>query len=78
MAQSATGSLSIYADQLQRQYDLFTTRITAMDKLLEDKRARLERTFANMETAISALQTQESALSSLADLAKSLKSSKDD
>lgn len=78
LAQSATGSLSIYADQLQDQYDLYTKRIESMDKLLEDKRARLELSFANMETAIASLQTQESALSSLADLAESLRSSNKD
>lgn len=42
----------------------FQDRIDSIDKLVAIKRARLERQFANMESSLSALQGQQSALSS--------------
>lgn len=49
-------------DDRTRQYD---RRMTDLDKLVEAKRARLERQFANMESVLAGLQGQQSALSSL-------------
>lgn len=43
----------------------FQDRIDSIDKLVEAKRARLEKQFANMETALSSLQGQQASLSSL-------------
>ena len=42
----------------------FQDRIDALDKLLEAKRARLEKQFANLESVLSGLQSQQAALSS--------------
>ena len=44
--------------------DEFQSRIDSIDKLVALKRARLERQFANLESSLSSLQGQQSALSS--------------
>jgi flagellar hook-associated protein 2 len=46
----------------------FQDRIDELDKLLTDKRTRLETQFANMETVLAGLQSQQSALASLTGL----------
>lgn len=43
----------------------FTDRITQLNALLDQKRTRLETQFANMETVLAGLQSQQSALGSL-------------
>jgi len=43
----------------------FTDRITQLNSLLDQKRTRLETQFANMETVLAGLQSQQSALGSL-------------
>jgi flagellar hook-associated protein 2 len=46
----------------------FQGRIDALDKILEQKRARLERQFAQMETVLAGLQSQQQALGALQNL----------
>jgi flagellar hook-associated protein 2 len=43
----------------------FQDRMDQLDKLIADKRARLEEQFANMESVLAGLQSQQQALSSL-------------
>lgn len=53
----------------------FQDRITQLDVLLTNKRGRLERQFANMESILSGLQSQQAALSSFTNLLSSSSSS---
>jgi flagellar hook-associated protein 2 len=62
---SGKGTLALKADALGKQYDMFQDRLDQMDKLLESKRERLTASFTAMEQALSVLQTQQSALTSL-------------
>jgi len=66
-----TGRLAIQADRLQNQSRMLTDRISAMDVLLESKRERLTNNFVAMETALSALQSQQTAVQNLADAVES-------
>lgn len=66
LTKSTTGSLSIHSTHLQNQSTMYTERMEAMDALLELKRERLTLSFTNMERALASLQTQQSALTSLA------------
>lgn len=50
---------------LDQKTTQFQSRIDALDKLLTNKRDRLERQFASMESVLASLQTQQQALSSL-------------
>lgn len=60
-----SGVVSRASTDVDSRNDDFQQRIDSIDKLVADKRARLERQFANMETALSSLQSQQSALNSL-------------
>ncbi len=51
--------------------DEFQSRIDSIDKLVAIKRARLERQFANLESSLSSLQGQQSALSSFTPVSNS-------
>ncbi|MCG3136388.1 MAG: hypothetical protein HJJLKODD_00220 [Phycisphaerae bacterium] len=62
---SADGLLARKDDSLQRQEDLINDRAENMLDLLDAKRARLEKQFAGLETALSSLSSQQSALSAL-------------
>ena len=66
---SGTGLLARQDDRLANQQELFKTRISYMNKVLERKRERLERQFQAMERSLSMLQQQSSSLSTLASLA---------
>jgi flagellar hook-associated protein 2 len=57
-----TGVLSRQNQQLDQRTTQFQSRITNLDKLLEAKRARLERQFSQLETVLASLQNQQSAL----------------
>ncbi len=60
------GGLITLTDQtIDSRTTQFQGRITQLDSLLQDKRTRLEQQFANMETILSNLQSQQSALGSL-------------
>ncbi|HWP41326.1 MAG TPA: flagellar filament capping protein FliD [Tepidisphaeraceae bacterium] len=47
---------------LDSRTEQFQDRIAALDKLLEQKRARLERQFANLESVLAGLQSQQQAI----------------
>jgi flagellar hook-associated protein 2 len=66
-----SGLIANITDGIEDRSGLLTDRITSMNKLLEAKRARLERQFAAMETALASLQGQQSSLSTLASIASS-------
>ncbi len=51
----------------------FQDRMDQLDDLIQQKRTRLEQQFANMESVLSGLQSQQSALSSFTNLASSSK-----
>jgi flagellar hook-associated protein 2 len=59
------GSVILQNKSLDTQMKTFNDQITSMDSLLADKKNRLEQQFANMETVLAGLQSQQSALSSL-------------
>ncbi|HEV8606506.1 MAG TPA: flagellar filament capping protein FliD [Tepidisphaeraceae bacterium] len=58
------GVITRQNDTLDKKTTQFQDRIDQLDKLLEAKRARLEKQFANLEAVISGLQSQQAALSS--------------
>lgn len=60
-----SGVITRHNKALEAKTDDFQDRITSLDKLLEGKKARLERQFASMETVLAGLQSQQNALSSL-------------
>lgn len=66
LTNSVNGTMTLADKGFQSQLDLLNDRIDVFDKRLEDKRARLERQFVAMETALARLQTQNTSLSSLA------------
>ena len=69
-----SGFITQENNTLQAQNQQFQDQITQLDSILADKRNRLEEQFANMETVLAGLQSQQSALSSIAAIAP-LKSS---
>lgn len=60
----ASGVVSRAQKDVDDRNTAFQERIESIDKLVEQKRTRLEKQFANMEAALSSLQGQQSALSS--------------
>ena len=72
MTRSFDGLIARVTSGLDGQSDLLNSRVTQLNALLADKRSRLETQFANMETALAALQGQQSALTSLSQMASSL------
>jgi len=56
------GAITRQNKELDARTTQFQDRIGQMDKLLEAKRARLERQFANMESVIAKLQSQQTSL----------------
>lgn len=69
LSETGTGSLSIQADRLETQSSYYTRRIEEMNERLDLKRDRLTMQFINMEKALAQLQSQQSALTTLAGLA---------
>lgn len=65
LTETSTGLLSQRSDSLQRSVDQLTDRKTQLTELLEKQRARLTARFQATETALSKLQSQQSALSAL-------------
>lgn len=59
------GVLTREGKTLEQKTTDFKDRIDSLDKLLEQKRARLERQFAQMESVLANLQSQQSALGAL-------------
>ena len=60
-----TGTLSLETEALQKSVDQFTNRIEELDEILLVRRDRLLREFINMENAISALTSQQNAISGI-------------
>lgn len=58
------GLITRQNQSLDRKTQNFSDRIGQLDKLLEAKRTRLERQFANLETVLSQMQSQQQALAS--------------
>lgn len=69
LTDSVTGTLTRKANSLDSQIDLTNDQVDSVNLRLENERARLERQFAAMENTLAQLQSQQSALSSLANLA---------
>lgn len=59
-----SGVVSRSSKETDNRSDEFQRRIESIDKLVAIKRARLERQFANLESSLSSLQGQQSALNS--------------
>lgn len=72
---SSDGLVATQVDRLQDQIDMFNKRIEAMETLLDQKEDRYYEQFTAMETALSNLQKQQSALSSLTGSSSSTSSS---
>jgi flagellar hook-associated protein 2 len=70
------GSIAQENTTLQNQTQQFQDQITQLDSLLSDKRNRLEEQFANMETVLAGLQSQQSALGSISTTAVKTSTSK--
>lgn len=73
---TTTGVLNLRNESLQTTIDSLNRRITQLDEVLGIRRARLERQFIQMETALSGLQGQQTALNNLAQYIASTKSAK--
>lgn len=65
------GAISRQNKEIDSRSLQFQDRIEQMDKLLEAKRARLERQFASMETALSKLQAQQTSLGQIKNITSS-------
>jgi flagellar hook-associated protein 2 len=70
-----TGSLTRELEGLERNAGLITQQVAAIDFRLSVRRTRLETQFAKMEAVLSGLQSQQSSLNSLSNLANSYSSS---
>ncbi len=62
---SISGSFTIESKSLQSTIDLLNSRVGDLQDILDIKKDQLIRQFANMETIISQLQSQQNALSSI-------------
>jgi flagellar hook-associated protein 2 len=56
------GTITRQNKQLDQRTEQFQDRMDALDKLLEQKRTRLEKQFANLESVLSGLQSQQQAI----------------
>lgn len=57
-----SGVITRETKTLDERTEQFQSRIEALDKLLEQKRTRLEKQFANLESVLSSLQSQQQAI----------------
>jgi flagellar hook-associated protein 2 len=67
------GTLTAQNENLQKTADSLTSRIAAIDLALEGRRARLEQQFAQMETILSGLQSQQQSLTGLSTILSNMK-----
>jgi len=65
LTNSVDGTLKRKGDTFQTQIDLQNDRIVQFDKILDNKRTKLQRQFLAMEQALASLNTQQQALGSL-------------
>ena len=70
-----SGIITLENKTLDTQTTDFQAQITQLDSLLADKRTRLQNQFANMETVLAGLQSQQQALGSLSTLTTTSSSS---
>ena len=70
------GRLTLQINALQASGETLQKRIDAFDAQLEVRKTRLELQFTNMETALNNLQSQQTALSGLANVLANYKSTK--
>lgn len=70
-----SGILTRENQSLDQRATQFQDRMDQLDKLLADKRTRLERQFSNLETVLANLQSQQQSLASLSSLSTSTSSS---
>jgi flagellar hook-associated protein 2 len=61
----ADGTITMENQTLDAQTQQYNGRITQLNALLDQKRSRLELQFANMESVLSQLQSQQSSLSQI-------------
>jgi flagellar hook-associated protein 2 len=66
-----TGLIPIETQNIDQQNTDFQSRIDELNALLDAKRTRLEEQFANMESVLAGLQSQQQALGSLGTIAAS-------
>ncbi|MDZ4689405.1 MAG: flagellar filament capping protein FliD, partial [Planctomycetaceae bacterium] len=67
------GTLTAQNESLQKTADSLTARIADIDRQLDGRRARLELQFAQMETILSGLQSQQQSLTGLSTILSNLK-----
>jgi len=75
LTDSEDGVLAVQESTLQNSADLITERMAAMQTLLDRRRERLVAQFNHMERILGQLQSQQTALSQLANLASMVSSS---
>ncbi|HEY3243376.1 MAG TPA: flagellar filament capping protein FliD [Phycisphaerae bacterium] len=69
LTRSSDGLLARQDTRLSDQQDLLTQRADTLQALLDRKRAQLQKQFQGLETALAALQSQQSSLAALTSLA---------
>jgi flagellar hook-associated protein 2 len=62
MIDPVSGVITRAGNQMDERTEGFQSRITAIDRLIEQRRARLERQFANLESTLAKLQGQQGAI----------------
>lgn len=62
------GTLTLSSNSLDSANDIYTQRIASINDLLTSKKARLQAQFANMESVLATLQSQQSSISKIASL----------
>ncbi|MDB5330604.1 MAG: flagellar hook-associated 2 domain protein [Phycisphaerales bacterium] len=70
-----TGTITQETATIDSQVTQFQSRITDLNQIIADKKARLTEQFANMETILAGLQSQQSALNSLSSISTTSTSS---
>jgi flagellar hook-associated protein 2 len=62
MIDPVSGVITRAGNQMDERTEGYQSRITAIDRLIEQRRARLERQFANLESTLAKLQGQQGAI----------------
>jgi flagellar hook-associated protein 2 len=68
LSDAGAGTLATESTRLQNQYTMYQDQITNMNTLLAQKKAELTTEFNHMEVALATLQSQQGALTSLAQI----------
>jgi flagellar hook-associated protein 2 len=75
LAAKGSGALALESNRLDNQYNMYQDELNTMDVRLTAKRDQLTTTFNNLETAIATMQSQQSAVTNLANLVASFTNS---